>query len=106
MPNSSSHSVFALFAVVAPYPGQESDTKILCDGSYAYCYVSARDEEHAINKLRTDLAQRNLRITNIEWCINHDSPAWGEANRGVEDASVMAARNSTGIVYDKVETSP
>ena len=95
------HSVFALFADVAPLPDATVDP-IVSDGRYVYCYVSAVDEDRATERLRLDLMRHGLQLDNIQWCMNHDAPELQRIESEYEDASIRSARRG-GIVYDIIE---
>lgn len=96
-------NVYAIFVEVKPEAGSELNFAKY-DGAFVRCYVPATDEMNATRILYRDLADRRIRLVNVEWCVDHDSAEWENPQDTGQDEAVEIARRSGNIVYGDFQT--
>lgn len=92
----SNACIFAVFIDVIPKQSEHSAGESTAECS-VLCYAPGLDEDDALRRLESDLANRNLRLTNVQWVYDHGPFPSADI---ADDGYLRKARRTDRVVYD------
>jgi hypothetical protein len=91
-------SVYVALIEVRPLPGCFMDPSETA-GAAVRCYIPATSDNDALDKLRRTLAQTNLALVSVEWCVTEDEVEWETPNDSAGEEGAFKAKESGIVVF-------
>ena len=105
MNNNSTLAIYVSLVEVTPLDGcQLSPDKY--GGATVRCYVAARTQEIAMERIAEVLWDNLFHLVNVEWCVDEASVEWESPNDAKAVTLTSEARTSKNVVFGEFHTWP
>ena len=72
-------------------------------GGVVRCYTPATDGNDALQRIEATLAEANVRLVEVEWCVDSEEVDWEHTDSKIAESCMAAARVKNGPVLGEFQ---